>query len=262
MSQASAPPPLGSHTVVSPAVRRPLSRVAVAAAGLAVGVTLLAALSGLGSRWGLWHFRTGFTLLRWSVYLGIFTILLSLVAVARTRPGSHRRGLPLALFALLVAGVVAAVPYSWQRQARGVPPIHDISTDTDNPPLFAEVLPLRADAANPAEYGGPEIAAQQNEAYPDIRPVVLNLPQDRAFQRALDAARSMGWEIVGSDPAAGRIEATDQTRWFGFKDDVVIRLTPSGERSILDVRSVSRVGRSDVGTNAKRIREYIAEVQG
>ena len=262
MSQASASHPSSSPAVSPPPSRRPVSKVALVAAGLAIAFGLLAILAGLGSRWELWTFRTGFTLLRWAVYGGIATAILALVAVVRTRPGSPRRGLPLAVFALVVSLAFAAVPWSWQRQARSVPPIHDITTDTENPPQFVDVLALRADAANTAEYGGPEIASQQRTAYPDIRPVVLSLPQDRAFQRALDAAESMGWEIVAAEPASGRIEATDQTRWFGFKDDVVIRLTPSGDRTILDVRSVSRVGRSDVGTNAARIRAYIGEVQG
>src|SRR5690606_13567146 len=100
----------------------------------------------------------------------------------------------------------------------------------------------------------------QLSAYPDIRPLVLDMPMASAFQRALEGVRDMGWEIVEADSIGGRIEATDETFWFGFKDDVVIRLTPTGERTILDVRSLSRVGGSDVGTNARRIRSYIEEV--
>lgn len=259
MAQAPAPP--SSSAVRPPAQPRPLARIAVAAAGLAIAVAILAMLAGLGSRWGLWHFRTGFSLLRWATYGAIATVLVSAVAVAQTRPGTARRGFPLALGALVVSLLMVFIPWNWQRQAGNVPRIHDITTDTDNPPAFVAILPLRADAPNSAVYEGPEIAAQQRAGYPDIRPVVLDLPPERAFQRALDSARGMGWEIVAAEPAEGRIEATDQTFWFGFKDDVVIRLTPAGERTILDVRSVSRVGGSDVGTNAKRIREYIGQVQ-
>jgi len=258
---AQAPAPSSSPAVSPPARPRPLAKVAVAAAGLAITVAVLAMLAGLGSRWGLWHFRTGFSLLRWAAYGAIATVLLSAVAVVLTRPGQPRRGFPLALGALIVSLLMVVIPWNWQRQARNVPRIHDITTDTDNPPAFVAILPLRADAPNSAVYEGPEIAAQQKAGYPDIRPVVLDLPPERAFQRALDAARAMGWEIVAAEPAEGRIEATDQTFWFGFKDDVVIRLTPAGGRTILDVRSVSRVGGSDVGTNAKRIREYISRAQ-
>lgn len=241
--------------------RRPFSPVALASFLLALLVGLVAALSGLGSRWGWWHFRAGFTLLRWSAYAAIAVALLSLAGAYLSRPGSGRRGLPLALLALLICLVVVAVPTSRRRMAAGAPGIHDITTDVANPPPFVAVVPLRRDAANPVEYGGPEIAAQQRKAYPDLRPVILDLAPQRAFQKALDAAKDMGWEIVGTDPRAGRIEATDQTFWFGFKDDVVIRLTPQGQRTVVDVRSVSRVGRGDMGTNARRVRDYLAKLQ-
>ena len=260
MARVHSPTSAGSPAV-APARRLPRSRIAVAAVTLAVVFGLLAIFAGLGSRWGLWHFRTGFNLLRYAVYGGLATLVLSLIAVIQTRPGSSRRGLPLALFALVVSALFVVIPWSWQRQARSVPPIHDITTDTENPPQFVSVLPLRADAPNSATYEGDSIASLQRQAYPDIRPVVLDLPPERAFQRALDSAREMGWEIVANDPASGRIEATDRTLWFGFKDDVVIRLTPTGDRTVVDVRSKSRVGGSDVGTNARRIREYLEGVQ-
>lgn len=243
--------------------RRPrLSPVAVAALALALAAALLGALAGFGSRWGLWEFRTGFNLLRYAVYIGIAALLLSLPAIFLTRPGGARRGFTLAFAALVVSLLVTAIPWQWQRTARGVPPIHDITTDPGNPPEFVAIAPLRADASNPLEYGGAEIAMQQAEAYPDIRPLLLDVPLGRAYERALDAARESGWDIVDANPAEGRIEATDRTFWFGFRDDVVIRLTPVGEaRTVLDVRSKSRVGRGDAGTNAKRVRQYLATVR-
>jgi uncharacterized protein (DUF1499 family) len=142
-----------------------------------------------------------------------------------------------------------------------VPPIHDITTDTQDPPQFSAILPLRADAPNPPEYEGGEVAAQQREAYPDIQPLRLALDPDVAYTRALNAARSLRWEIVAADPEARRIEATDRTFFFGFADDVVIRVTPAGEGARIDVRSKSRVGRSDVGANARRIRRFLQRVQ-
>jgi uncharacterized protein (DUF1499 family) len=90
---------------------------------------------------------------------------------------------------------------------------------------------------------------------------VPGVPPDVAFDKALAAAREMGWDIVDAKPAEGRIEATDTTFWFGFKDDVVIRISPTSEGSRIDVRSVSRVGRSDIGTNAKRIRAYLEKLK-
>ncbi len=126
-----------------------------------------------------------------------------------------------------------------------------------NPPAFVAILPLRANAPNAAEYGGEEIAAQQRAAYPDVVPLHLASTPAAVFTRALDAARTMGWDLVNADSSEGRIEAVATTRWFGFQDDVVVRLTPDGSRTRIDVRSVSRVGRSDVGANARRIRRYL-----
>jgi uncharacterized protein (DUF1499 family) len=81
------------------------------------------------------------------------------------------------------------------------------------------------------------------------------------FKRAEATARAMGWEIVAAEPGEGRIEATDTTMWFGFKDDIVIRIVPEGEGSRLDIRSMSRVGKSDLGKNADRIRKFLAALK-
>jgi uncharacterized protein (DUF1499 family) len=230
-----------------------MRRMVLALAVLAIALLVLA---GPGSRLGVWEFATGFVMLRWAAYLGIATAVLGLVLLLR-RPAAGRLWLVLAM----VAGLVAVlVPWGWLRTARQVPPIHDITTDTDHPPEFVAVLPLRAKAPNSPVYGGAEIAAQQRQAYPDVQPLIVNASTAATFERALAAARALGWEIVAADNAAGRIEATATTRWFGFKDDVVVRITPQGSGSRVDVRSVSRVGGSDVGTNARRIREYLKRV--
>jgi uncharacterized protein (DUF1499 family) len=142
-------------------------------------------------------------------------------------------------------------------RARSVPPIHDITTDTDNPPRFVAVLPLRAGATNPPEYGGPDIAKLQHDAFPRIVPFESALTPDAAFARALAAARDAGWTIQAVVPAEGRIEATATTLLFGFNDDVVIRVTPTSRGSRVDVRSESRIGGSDIGTNAKRVESFL-----
>jgi len=227
---------------------------AIAVLALFVGVVALAAvlLAGPGSRMGWWSFRTGLmVVLAWAAYLGIAALVLALIALVM----GGRRG--IAALALLLGLGALLPPLMFRRTAQSVPPIHDISTDTDNPPPFVAVVERRQDASNPVEYGGPEIAAQQHRAYPDLRPVTLSDPPARAFERALEAARGQGWEIVASVPADGRIEATDTTRFFGFKDDVVVRVKPEGPGSRVDVRSLSRVGKSDVGKNASRIRAYL-----
>src|SRR6202022_4383493 len=115
---------------------------------------------------------------------------------------------------------------------------------------FVAVLPLRQGAPNTAEYAGAALAAQQRAGYPGLAPVRFAAPPDQVFARAL------GWQIVAAVPAEGRLEATDRTRWFGFRDDVVVRVAAEGTGTRVDVRSVSRVGRSDLGTNARRIRRF------
>jgi hypothetical protein len=223
---------------------------------LAVALLLVA---GPGTRLGVWDFRLGLQLLRWSAYAGFAAAALALVALLV--PRVRAAGVALPLLALALGLGVAFVPWRFMQQARAVPPIHDITTDVERPPAFVAVLPLRADAPNPPEYAGPETAAQQRQAYPDLRALTVAEPPAAAFPRALEAARGMGWEIVAADPAAGRIEATATTRWFGFQDDVVVRVEAApGGGSRIDVRSKSRVGRSDVGANAARIRAYLARL--
>ena len=138
--------------------------------------------------------------------------------------------------------------------------IHDITTDTENPPQFVALRALRLTTFNGPEYAGVKVAALQKAAYPDIAPRIMVEPPARAFERALQAAREMGWQIVASVAEEGRIEATATTRWLRFKDDVVVRVTRDGGGSRIDVRSKSRMGRSDLGANAKRIREYFRKL--
>ena len=229
--------------------------LAIAVAAVAI---LLLIAAGPGTRMGLWHFRTGLGMVRWAAYVGVAGAVLALVAMAVTR--ARGAGLAALVVAFVLACTAAVLPWRWSQQAKRVPPIHDITTDTQDPPAFVAVLPLRASAANPATYGGDSVAALQRQGYPDIQPLQLDVSFPTAFARALATARAMGWDIVAADSAAGRIEATSTTRWFGFKDDVVIRVRPLGTGSRIDVRSVSRVGRSDVGTNAARVRAYLARL--
>jgi hypothetical protein len=231
------------------------------ALGAAVVAGLLIMLAGTGSRLGWWHFRTGFTLLGYGAYGGIGAALLGFSGVILASRKRQLSGIVVAILAVVIGLAAAVVPASWRMIAKKLPLIHDISTDTVHPPQFVAILPLRKDSPNPAAYGGPEVAEQQKLAYADLRTEVLDIPSGVAFERALSTARAMGWQIVAAEPSQGRIEATDTTFWFGFIDDIVIRIVPAGDRSMMDIRSVSRVGKSDVGTNARRIREYLKRVR-
>jgi hypothetical protein len=239
-------------------------------AGLGIGGLALAA--SLGVWFGLWNFGRGFELLGIANSYGdLIAIVGAVVTVAVfllakfLGAGNSTKLTAMALIGTLSAALAYYVPESFRPpEGADVPGIHDISTDTVNPPGFVAILPLRADAPNTVEYGGspsmtPErLAEETTRAYPDLKTVQIDEPPAAVFARALAAVENLGWELVDQDSAAGRIEATDTTFWFRFKDDIVIRIQPSGTGSIVDARSLSRVGVGDVGTNARRLRAFFA----
>jgi hypothetical protein len=174
-----------------------------------------------------------------------------------------------AAFGILIALGMLGYLLTWLRAGTGVPPIHEISTDLASPPPFVAMIDVRAKggAVNPPEYvaeirgarGTTNVPEAQRKAFPDIQPAMLEgVAPAEAFKRAEAAVAKLGWEVVASVPAEGRIEATDTTRFFGFKDDVVIRLRAEGGGTRIDVRSKSRVGVGDVGANAARVRRFLA----
>jgi hypothetical protein len=202
----------------------------------------------------------------------LFIVTFILAVIAFFAGGSQafarsRGSLALAVLSLLFT-IAAGV---WVSRLRGTPPIHDVTTDLSNPPMFKDVVPLRvaSGALNPPEYKpiqsmmGKELNVPdaQRRAFPDIQSVVLSQPPAQAVQLANQAAKDMGWDIVAVDPSEGRIEATDTTRYFGFKDDVVVRIVAESTGSRVDVRSESRVGGGDAGTNAKRVRGFLAKLR-
>jgi len=238
-----------------------VSFIPVAGLVLALAAGAGAALAGFGTRMELWHFRTGFAILKWAAYGGLAAVFISLAGSAIAGKRGCLSFVVYGVAGIIVGCAVFAMPLRMRMQAVKVPLIHNITTDIVKPPQFAAILPLRKDAPNPAVYGGPEVAIKQRSAYPDIQTLLLNMSAPQAFEQALSAARAMGWQIVAAVPQEGRIEATDTTFWFGFKDDIVVRVTAADERrSLVDVRSVSRVGRSDVGKNAARIRAYLRRI--
>jgi uncharacterized protein (DUF1499 family) len=244
----------GSHAIMS--LHMKLAHIVM---GLAVLAGLLLLAAGPGARLGLWHFSVGFQLLEWAAWLGFATAAAAALALVSARVRRGNAGKLAAAF--LLGLMVGATPLYWQRVARAAPPIHDISTDLENPPPFVELAPVRARAPNGAAYGGTAVAERQKQAYPDIEPLVLPLEPPLAFEHALHAAREMGWEQVAAEANDGRIEATATSFWFGFKDDVVIRVSPADSGSRVDVRSKSRLGRGDAGANARRIRQYLGKLR-
>lgn len=229
-----------------------LSSVACGIAGVCLAVL---ASAGPAYRLGL-PLPAAFALLRWAAYGGVAGTVVALVATGWAYRQRQRSALALSVLALIAAGSTFGVPYLWMRAAMQRPPIHDISTDLLNPPTFAALVPLREGAPNGVTRTQ-DVTDLQQRHYPGIQPVTLPVPPGAVFDRALQVAQELDWRIVSADRAAGRLEATDTTRWFGFTDDVVVRLTPWGSGTRVDLRSVSRVGRGDAGTNARRIQAFL-----
>jgi uncharacterized protein (DUF1499 family) len=244
----------------TPPLRRGLPLIVAVAILIVVLGALAQICSGFGYRWGVWPLGVAFRLFFFGAWVALLGGVLAVVGAIATRPGTSRRGFGASVIAAVIAAASFATAMRWYAAAKHAAPIHDITTDTSNPPEFVAILPLRASAPNPAKYTGPALADSQRAAYPDIQPVMLNVAPAAAFHAALDVARGMGWQMVAADSSAGRIEATATTPWYGFKDDVVIRVEPAPQGSRVDVRSVSRVGGSDVGTNARRIKAYVARL--
>ena len=229
------------------------------ATGVAVLAALSALISGPGHRLGWWDYRVAFLLLGWAAAGGLAGALLSLAAGAWSLQRRAAGLVALSVIGLLTGLLTFGLPFPLQWRSGNAPPIHDISTDTDDPPRFAALAAMRAGVPNGVDYGGPAVAAIQKEAYPDIAPLTLAAPPELALRQSMQVAGVMGWEIVASSPAERRFEATDTTAFFGFKDDIIVRITPvgpTGRASRIDMRSVSRIGHSDRSVNARRVREF------
>ena len=235
--------------------------LAQAAVALAAAAGIALAVAGPGHRWGWWGSRVALGALKWTLLAALLAAVLGAVALVAGLAGAGRAAILGGAAALVIAAATLALPVRMLSAARTVPRIHDITTDTERPPAFVAVLPRRRDAMNPPDYPGRDVAAKQRAGYPDHAPAELAAPPARALAAAGDAARALGWEVVAEVPADGRLEATDTTRWWGFKDDIVVRVAPRGAGSVVDVRSKSRVGVSDLGVNANRIRRFLSELR-
>ncbi|WP_189404721.1 DUF1499 domain-containing protein [Alteromonas halophila] len=197
---------------------------------------------------------TAFTLIRYGLFVAGAALIVMILQILINRKSVDWAN--LSVFAIL-ALIAVYMPLNMMGKASAVPPIHDITTDVTNPPEFVAVAPLRKDAPNPVNYEGGEVTKQQLEAYPELKTVKLAQPVDEVYQAAEAAVATLGWKRVTDGARENTIEATDTTLWFGFKDDVVIRLTPEGDNTLVDVRSKSRVGKSDLGKNAERINTFM-----
>lgn len=234
-----------------------LERLALIAGVIAAGLVLAA---GPSHRFGYLDWMPALGLLGYGVYAAMGAGALAVLWVVFALIGRSASGWMTIVIALALAVGAAAGPIGMRMTAASLPFIHDITTDTAEPPAFVALKPARDAAFNGADYKTDP--AEQQKGYPDIQPLIdPATPSADMFKRAEATARAMGWEIVAAVPEDGRIEATDTTAWWGFKDDIVIRIRPEGEGSRLDIRSMSRVGKSDLGKNADRIRKFFAALK-
>jgi uncharacterized protein (DUF1499 family) len=173
-------------------------------------------------------------------------------------------GLGHAVLAIFIGALLLAFPAYLAIKAYKLPQIFDITTDPIDPPRFEAIARVRPRNANTIIYAGLYAAEQQRRAYPNIEPLLVTVPPKAAFDAALAIANKRRWRVVDTrDPTPtreGRIEAVARTPVMGFRDDIVIRVRPAPDGARVDVRSASRYGRHDLGTNAARIRSLLDDI--
>lgn len=243
-----------------------MSRIAIFVGTLGFWLSVAGAagiiLSPLGFRLGLWDVPFALReLLKYATYAALAGLALCIVGLILSKLATPPISVGRAVAGLIISGLFAGYVVVQYNKVQSLPKIHDITTDTANPPAFVALADARKAAPNGLDYKGAEIAEKQKQAYPDIAPMLSQLSPAELFVKAEAAARAAGWDVAAADVQAGRIEATVTSLIYGFKDDMVIRITPAAGGSQLDMRSMSRMGTSDVGMNAKRIREFVASLK-
>jgi hypothetical protein len=239
----------------------------LSAASFAVSL-LIGLVASFGTRLEFFTYRFGlYELFPWCLYFGIAGAALGLVWALGAFFANTGEGARYGAIGLVGSIAVIAMPLYTVAMASELPPIHDISTDTEHAPEFVALLSQRPGAENPPDYQGRKlvafkgkassVAALQHKYYEDVHAAAVLISPEALFRRAGRAAYGMGWNIVAVAPDEGRIEATDTSFFFGFTDDIVIRVKPSGMGARLDIRSEARVGDKDWGRNAERIRAYM-----
>ncbi|MFB1034602.1 MAG: DUF1499 domain-containing protein [Sinobacterium sp.] len=229
---------------------------------LGLSAFLIGAGATLGYRFGFFPYNLAFLafivamlVCALVVFVGIFFLAVSIYKKKRFQSELVPLLIGCAIFPILAFSGVGADIFK-------APMIHDITTDTDNPPVFIFIQPDDGYRVNSLVYPGAEVSVQQKLAYPDIQTFITSLPPRQVYQKAIFVASLLGWEIIAKDLPSFRFEAVTRTPLFGFVDDIAVRITPIGaEGSAVDVRSMSRVGISDLGTNAKRIRRFLGELE-
>ncbi len=240
----------------------PISKVAVWSSRLGLFAFAVAALSIIIVRSALLEIVPALATFAAALVFAGLAILLSFAAfIVIWRQGLP--GLGRALLGLFLGLALLAYPAYLGTRAWMLPAISDITTDTANPPRFDVLARLRPRGRN--DYPGPAVAALQRAAYPDLAPLELDVPPKVAYDAALALVTKRKWFIGDArTPTLARrdgvIEAVARTPIMGFRDDVVIRVTPIGQGTRVDMRSASRFGTHDLGANASRIRSLLEDI--
>ena len=222
-----------------------------------------AAIMIFGSSLGFWEPIVGFGLSRqYNDYLGWGVVAISIFGIIYNLTTS-RAGHIFKPFIALIFGlaILSSTIMNFFVTPVRYPPIHDITTNVANPPEFIFLDDSRPGAKNSLTYGGQDITEQQLNAFPSITPIISNLSPDKAYEKALNIAATMGWKMVNADPTIYHFESTARTRFFNFADDVVVQVVKIDNGSRIDIRSVSRIGRGDRGVNAKRVLAFMTQFE-
>jgi uncharacterized protein (DUF1499 family) len=242
----------------APYQSEPFSGLATWARNLAVFSVVAVVVSILIVRFGFLEMKPALATFFGALGCAGLSILIGLLGFAAIWHNGTR-GMSRILLAFLIDALVLAYPAYLAFQYRKLPPIHDITTDPIDPPRFEALARLRTgEDTNTAAYAGLYSAEQQQKAYPDIEPVQLQIPAERAFAIALRLVHKRKWLVIDERTPRpprriGRIEAVARTPIMGFREDVSIRVVPDGDDSRVDIRSSSRFFESDLGSNAARI---------
>jgi len=237
---------------------------------IALLIPLTFVIGAFGTKFGIWSYKFGFgfitfKVIKYLIYAGLAAGVAGLALAFILQP---RRGVFSAIIALLVPLLAMYKGLSVKNAAERYPVIHDITTDTEDPPVFTSAIVERrskVDGVNTLDYFEKKdvrentlVSVLQSKHYPKINTVNRSEKPDVIFGEAMALIRDQNWKIVTENSDEWIIEAVDSSFWFGFEDDVIIRIRPSiNGGSIIDIRSVSRVGQSDLGANAARVEKLI-----
>ena len=249
----------------APYQTEPVSSLASWARNLAVFAVVAVVVSIIIVRFGFLEPKPAVVTFFGGLAIAALSILFGLAGFAAIWQNGSR-GMARILLAFLIDGAILAYPAYLALQYRKLPAIHDITTDPIDPPRFEALARLRTgDGANTAVYAGLYSAEQQRQYYPDIEPIELEIPVDRAYAIALQLVNKRKWLVIDERSPQpprriGRIEAVARTPIMGFREDVSIRVVPDGDDSRVDIRSASRYFDSDLGSNAARVTKFIDDL--